>query len=65
MSSEQRWSDSANNSASSDYVDTVKIGGTDGVVTNVVKQGGIVSVYYLGCIIGCFAGWVLACRLDD
>ena len=43
-------------SASSNYVDTVNIGGPDGVVTNVVKQGGIVSVYYMGCIIGCFGG---------
>ena len=29
-------------SSSSDYVSTVGIGGTDGVVTNVTKQGGIV-----------------------
>lgn len=43
-------------SASSDYVNTVSIGGPDGIVTNVVKQGGIVSVYYLGCIVGCFVG---------
>jgi hypothetical protein len=43
-------------SASSNYVDTVDIGGPDGHVTNVVKQGGIVSVYYMGCIVGCFVG---------
>lgn len=44
-------------SASSDYVSTVKIGpGNDGEVTNVTKQGGIVSIYYLGAIFGCFAG---------
>ena len=46
-------------SASSNYVDTVGIGGPDGIVTNVVKQGGIVSVYYMGCIVGCFGGCVL------
>jgi hypothetical protein len=43
-------------SSSGDYVDIVKIGNTDGTITNVTKQGGIVSVYYLGAIVGCFIG---------
>jgi hypothetical protein len=43
-------------SASSDYVSTVDIGGVDGKVTNQLKQGGIVSIYYLGAIFGCFGG---------
>ncbi len=34
----------------------VGIGGADGVVTNTTKQRGIVSIYYLGAIIGCFIG---------
>ncbi|KAL7424631.1 hypothetical protein Q5752_000315 [Cryptotrichosporon argae] len=49
--------------ASSNYVSTVDIGGTDGVVTNVTKQGGIVSIYYLGAIVGCFAGGWIADRV--
>ncbi|KAL1852328.1 hypothetical protein Plec18170_006056 [Paecilomyces lecythidis] len=41
------------------YVTEVGIGEPDGTVTNTLHQGGIVSVYYLGCIFGCFAGgWV-------
>ncbi len=40
----------------SDYVSIVGIGETDGTVTNVTKQGGIFSVYYLGAIVGCFVG---------
>lgn len=43
-------------SSSSDYITVVDIGTSDGVVTNVTKQGGIVSVYYLGAIVGCFVG---------
>ena len=42
---------------------TVKIGNADGKVTNVTKQGGIVSIYYLGAIVGCFAGGWLADRI--
>ncbi|ORX34867.1 major facilitator superfamily transporter sugar [Kockovaella imperatae] len=49
--------------SSPDYVTTVKIGEPDGRVTDVTKQGGIVSVYYLGAIFGCFAGGWLADRV--
>lgn len=45
------------------YVTEVGIGEPDGHVTNTVHQGGIVSVYYLGCIFGCFAGGWLADRI--
>ncbi|KAK4995734.1 hypothetical protein LTR66_004501 [Elasticomyces elasticus] len=45
------------------YVTEVGIGGPDGVVTNTVHQGGIVSIYYLGCIVGCFVGGWLADRI--
>ena len=38
------------------YVTEVGIGEPDGTVTDTVHQGGIVSVYYLGCIFGSFAG---------
>lgn len=48
--------------ASPDYIDQVGIG-ADGVVTDVVHQGGIVSIYYLGAIFGCFAGGWLADRI--
>jgi MFS family permease len=44
--------------SSPDYVTTVDIGTADGKVTDVTKQGGIVSIYYLGAIFGCFAGSV-------
>ncbi|BGO89590.1 hypothetical protein NBRC10512_005096 [Rhodotorula toruloides] len=46
--------------AAPDYVRTVGIGEfPSGHVTSTVHQGGIVSIYYLGCIIGCFVGgWV-------
>ena len=50
-------------SSSPDYVMTVKIGEADGTVTNVTKQGGIVSIYYLGAIIGCFGGGWVADRI--
>ncbi|KAF4833165.1 Sugar transporter STL1 [Colletotrichum siamense] len=42
--------------ASPRYVEEVGIGMADGTVTDTVHQGGIVSVYYLGCIFGCFVG---------
>lgn len=45
------------------YVTTVGIGEPDGTVTETTHQGGIVSVYYLGCIFGCFAGGWLADRI--
>jgi hypothetical protein len=38
-----------------DYINEVGIG-SDGVVTNTTHQGGIVSIYYLGAIVGAFAG---------
>lgn len=45
------------------YVTTVGIGKPDGTVTDTTHQGGIVSVYYLGAIFGCFAGGWLADRI--
>lgn len=45
------------------YVTEVGIGEPDGTVTDTTHQGGIVSVYYLGCIFGCFAGGWLADRI--
>ncbi|KAK1778581.1 general substrate transporter [Copromyces sp. CBS 386.78] len=49
--------------ASPRYVTEVGIGLPDGTVTGEVHQGGIVSVYYVGCIFGCFAGGWLADRI--
>ncbi|KAL2069461.1 hypothetical protein VTL71DRAFT_14140 [Oculimacula yallundae] len=37
------------------YIDTVDIG-SDGVITNTTKQGGLVAIYYFGAIFGCFVG---------
>ncbi|OIW29302.1 major facilitator superfamily transporter sugar [Coniochaeta ligniaria NRRL 30616] len=45
------------------YVVEVGIGRPDGHVTDELHQGGIVSIYYLGCIFGCFAGGWLADRI--
>lgn len=45
------------------YVTEVGIGTPNGKVTDTVKEGGIVSVYYLGCIFGCFAGGWAADRI--
>jgi MFS family permease len=45
------------------YVVEVGIGQPDGTVTDPFHQGGIVSVYYLGCIFGCFAGGWAADRI--
>ncbi|OOQ89647.1 hexose carrier protein [Penicillium brasilianum] len=45
------------------YVTEVGIGKPDGTVTDTTHQGGIVSVYYLGAIFGCFAGGWLADRV--
>lgn len=40
------------------YIETVGIG-SNGVVTNTTKQGGLVAVYYFGAMFGCFfGGWV-------
>ncbi|KAJ5847626.1 hypothetical protein N7455_011583 [Penicillium solitum] len=49
--------------ASPRYVTEVGIGKPDGTVTDTTHQGGIVSVYYLGAIFGCFAGGYLADRV--
>ncbi|OQD68675.1 hypothetical protein PENDEC_c032G06746 [Penicillium decumbens] len=49
--------------ASPRYVEEVGIGKPDGTVTDVTHQGGIVCVYYLGAIFGCFAGGYLADRI--
>ncbi|PLB55348.1 putative MFS sugar transporter [Aspergillus steynii IBT 23096] len=45
------------------YVTRVGIGTADGTITDTTHQGGLVSVYYLGCIFGCFAGGWLADRI--
>jgi MFS family permease len=45
------------------YVTEVGIGLPDGTVTDTTHQGGIVSIYYLGAIFGCFAGGWLADRI--
>ncbi|KAH0006774.1 major facilitator superfamily transporter sugar, partial [Aureobasidium melanogenum] len=49
--------------ASPNYVTEVNIGLADGTVTNTTKQGGIVSIYYLGAIVGCFVGGWAADRI--
>ncbi|THZ38375.1 general substrate transporter [Aureobasidium pullulans] len=49
--------------ASPNYVTEVNIGTADGTVTNTTKQGGIVSIYYLGAIVGCFVGGWAADRI--
>ena len=45
------------------YVQEVDIGTPDGKITDSLHEGGIVSIYYLGCIFGCFAGGWLADRI--
>ncbi|KAJ5160163.1 uncharacterized protein N7482_007167 [Penicillium canariense] len=45
------------------YVSEVGIGNPDGTNIDTTHQGGIVSVYYLGAIFGCFAGGWLADRI--
>ncbi|KAJ5537352.1 hypothetical protein N7513_010538 [Penicillium frequentans] len=49
--------------ASPTYITTVGIGKLDGTITNTTHEGGIVSVYYLGAIFGCFAGGWFADRI--
>ncbi|OJJ84780.1 uncharacterized protein ASPGLDRAFT_46690 [Aspergillus glaucus CBS 516.65] len=49
--------------ASPTYVTEVGIGTSGGTVTDTTHQGGLVSIYYLGCIFGCFVGGWLADRL--
>jgi hypothetical protein len=56
------------------FIDMAKIG-SDGVVTDTTKQGGLTAAYYLGAIVGCLLGGPLLeifsicpgltiCRLD-
>lgn len=49
-----------------DYVETMRIGhinaAGDVVITNSLRQGGIVSVYYLGTLTGCLIGGVFGDR---
>jgi MFS family permease len=45
------------------YVQEVGIGTSDGHITDTLHEGGIVSIYYLGCIVGCFIGGWLADRI--
>jgi sugar porter (SP) family MFS transporter len=49
--------------ASPNFVSEVGIGLPDGTVTDTTHQGGIVSIYYLGAIVGAFAGGWLADRI--
>lgn len=50
--------------AAPDYVREVNIGQyPSGKVTNVTKQGGIISIYYLGALVGCFLGGWAADRI--
>ena len=37
------------------FIDMAQIG-TDGVVTNTTKQGGLAAAYYFGAMWGCFIG---------
>ncbi|RYN95345.1 hypothetical protein AA0120_g3852 [Alternaria tenuissima] len=45
------------------YVEEVGIGTSDGKITDTLHEGGIVSIYYLGCIVGSFLGGWLADRI--
>ena len=45
------------------YIQEVGIGTSDGKITDSLHEGGIGSIYYLGCIFGCFAGGWLADRI--
>ncbi|KAK0338010.1 hypothetical protein LTR94_001930 [Friedmanniomyces endolithicus] len=50
--------------AAPDYVRVVNIGQyPSGIVTNQTKQGGIISIYYLGALVGCFLGGWAADRI--
>lgn len=49
--------------ASPNYVTTVGIGLPSGTVTKTTTQGGIVSIYYLGAIVGAFVGGWIADRV--
>lgn len=49
--------------ASPNYVTTVGIGLPSGTVTKTTTQGGIVSIYYLGAIVGAFVGGWIADRI--
>jgi MFS family permease len=49
--------------ASPDFVTEVGIGLPSGVVTDTTHQGGIVSIYYLGAIVGAFVGGWTADRI--
>ncbi|OBT55250.1 hypothetical protein VE04_04673 [Pseudogymnoascus sp. 24MN13] len=49
--------------ASPNYVAEVGIGLPDGTVTDTTHQGGIVSIYYLGAIVGAFVGGWIADRI--
>lgn len=53
--------------SSRDYIDTMKFGYVDEsgnpVVTKTILQGGIVSVYYLGTLVGCLIGGSLGDRI--
>lgn len=50
-----------------DYINIMKIGFVDDtntpVITNSLRQGGIVAVYYLGTLVGAFAGGIIGDRI--
>ena len=50
-----------------DYIDTMGLGYVDSsnepVITNSLLQGGIVSVYYLGTLVGCLLGGAVGDRI--
>ncbi|OQD75725.1 hypothetical protein PENDEC_c006G04528 [Penicillium decumbens] len=48
---------------SPDYQKVMNLGSGDGVVTRPTKQGGLVAVYYLGTLFGCFLGGWLSDKL--
>lgn len=39
--------------------------GSDGVVTDTTKQGGLVAAYYFGAMFGCFLGGKINSRLTN
>jgi MFS family permease len=49
--------------ASPNFVTEVGIGLPNGTVTDTTHQGGIVSIYYLGAIVGAFVGGWIADRI--
>ena len=51
--------------ASPNYVAETGIGTPNRKITNITLPGGVVSIYYLRAIVGCFADGQLADRIDS